>query len=154
MKQQDIITAYRGWFASYPFTIFCTLTWPTGGGHVKSIPAWASKQLTEYLREASKKLHITLGAMGIITSGHSGHLHSHLLALEKKGPTLTGDQLMLMELNWPHQCAVKHVDRLSGVADYIASWKHLVRDSAVEPELFTYGNSIRAEAKKRMLANA
>ena len=137
--KHDIVTAYRDWLASYPFTIFVSLTWPTGGGRVKSIPPWASEQLTEYLREASKRLRVTLGAMGFITLGHSGHMHSHLLVLEKKGKTLTDEQPMLMELEWPHQCKVKPVDRLAGVAGYVASWKHLVSQSAVEPDLISYG---------------
>jgi hypothetical protein len=135
-----LVKAYQDWLASYPFTIFCTFTWPTGGGRVKSIPAWASKQLTEFLRESSKRFRVTLGAMGFITLGHSWHLHSHLLVLEKKGQTLTGDQMTLMELDWPHQAKVEPVDRLAGVAGYVASWKHLVRDSAMEPVFYSYGS--------------
>lgn len=146
-----IIDAYRDWLASYPFTIFVSLTWPTGGGHVKAIPAWASKQVNEYLREASKRLRVTLGAMGFITLGHSGHMHSHLLALDRKGRTLTGDQLMLMELGWPYQAKVRPVDRLAGVAGYVASWKHLVTESAVEPELYSYGRETLETAKKQLL---
>lgn len=117
-----------------------------------SIPSWSSRQVTEYLRNVSKRFRVTLGALGFITLGHSGHLHSHLLVLEKKSKTLTGDQIASMEFDWPYQASVKPVDRLAGVAGYVASWKHLVTESAVEPELYSYGRKVLEDGKNSQLA--
>ena len=94
-----------------------------------------SRQLTEYLRRVSKTFKLTFGARGFITLGRSGHLHSHVLLAEKRNADLSDSQLGIMDSLWRYQSKSQRIYDLDGVSSYVASAKHLVRESAVEPML-------------------
>lgn len=143
----NIITAYREWLTEYPFTVFHTVTWPSLRGRVKSIPNWSKRQLNDHIRDVAKRLRVTLGGLGFITLGHSGHLHSHMLLLEKSGSPLTEDQLTAFGSAWRHESATSAVTDSDKVASYIASRKHLSHPASTE--LVGYGSKLLERMRLR-----
>jgi hypothetical protein len=93
--------------------------------------------LTQPLSKVTESLRLTIAALGFINLGHSGHLHAHLLLIEKRGQPLNNFQRSFIDLTWkPLQAETKPIHDLHGVSHYTASYKHLA--AGKEVELFSY----------------
>lgn len=152
---RSLMSAHREWMYEYPFSLFITLTWQTRGEGPRTVPNWTAKDLNSYFRDIGKMTKQTFAAMGFISLGHTGHLHAHLLALEKTGSVPGPSQRILFKESWQptqgkfnssafaksvslrKQAEVVPVSCLQGISEYIVSHKHINKAAACEH--YTYG---------------
>lgn len=131
-----IANAFAKWFSTKPFTTFLTLTFRPMPYYIKLVPQWFSGKIDSHLRKACRATRSTFGAMGVMTVGCSGHLHTHLLVLEKSGRPLDDYQLAALS-DWPYQSEATAVYDLPQLSEYIASDKHL--NYSQDAEFYAYG---------------